>query len=396
MREDPARKDSGVVGPRHILVVRTDRIGDFVLSLSAIQAIRTAFPDARLDVMVSPDTRELAERSPAIDHIIVDDMRGDDRGPRGFIQLLRRVRRESYDVVLLLHPTTRLAALFFLSGIRQRIGTGYRLYSLFFTRRVWHHRRRAERHESEYCLELAGTLGADQSPHLPSIVLSEEDRRWASGQAARWSVGDDLLVVIHPGSGGSARDWSPENYRELVRHLAGRPGVQVAVTGSQDEAQLVTSVAGAGSGRAHSLAGGASLGQFAALLQGSALVVTNSTGPLHLASAVGTATVSIFCPIVACSPKRWGPMGEGHRVFVPDVPPCDACTGQDCAYYDCMDRVRPEEVVATISSILGRPAAEFYQESHGEARNRRDENASSTVDTGDVAPHSVRSPDRLS
>lgn len=341
--------------PERILAVRTDRIGDLVLSLPAIQAVRKRFADADLDVMVSPATREVGERSPSVDGLLVDDRFGLHRGLRGFVALLGEVRRGKYDVVLLFHPTLRLALLFFLARVRERIGTASRLYSPLFTRRVWHRRSRSERHESDYCLELAGLLGVDQRPDHPLLDLTEEDRSWARERFADWGVGEEQIVVVHPGSGGSARDWPAGRYRELVRRLAEDETLRVVVTGTQGEAELVASVAVPGLDRVQTMVGGASIPQLSALLEASSALVTNSTGPLHLAAVVGTPTVSIFCPIVACAPRRWGPLGEGHRVLAPDVPPCRACVGEECEYYDCMALISIDEVMGNLSSILESP-----------------------------------------
>jgi ADP-heptose:LPS heptosyltransferase len=350
---EPAR---GRSWPARILAVRTDRIGDLILSLPAIQAVRKRFPDADLEVMVAPATREVVERSPSVDGLLIDDRFGLHCGLRGFAALLGEIRREKYDVVLLFHPTLRLALLFFLARVHERIGTASRFYSPLFTRRVWHRRSRSERHESDYCLELAGLLGVDQRPDHPLLDLTEEDRSWARERLADWGVREDhAVVIVHPGSGGSARDWPADRYRELVRRLAEDETLRVVVTGTQGEAELVCSVAGRGLERVRTMVGKASIPQLSALLEASSALVTNSTGPLHLAAAVGTPTVSIFCPIVVCAPRRWGPLGDDHRVLVPDVPPCRACTGEKCKHYDCMALVSIDKVIESLNSILESP-----------------------------------------
>ena len=114
------------------LVIRTDRIGDVVLSTPVLTAIKNAFPDAHTTMLISSYTADVISGHPDLDCFLTDNR-------AGFFELLKRVRAFQFDVALVLHPSLRLALLCWLAGIPRRIGTGYRLYSFLFNKKVFHH-----------------------------------------------------------------------------------------------------------------------------------------------------------------------------------------------------------------------------------------------------------------
>lgn len=198
----------------NILVVRTDRIGDVVLSLPMIVALRTCFPSARTSMLLRTYTREIAEGYEGLDSIMVYDEGGSEKR---FFAMLSEVRAGRFDAVVVSYPTFRLALLVFLAGIPVRVGTGYRWYSMFFNRKVYEHRRTAEKHELEYNLSLLKAIGCS-SEGTPSIALSVPGWAMEKAREERKALGitdNEVVVVLHPGSGGSARDWSPEHFGGL-------------------------------------------------------------------------------------------------------------------------------------------------------------------------------------
>ncbi|MBN1895469.1 glycosyltransferase family 9 protein, partial [bacterium] len=146
---------------QRILVVRTDRMGDLLLTLPAVTAIRRKFPGAFLAMLVHSSMRELAEHCPDLDAVITDGP--GDSGWRRFPSFVEKIRKERFDAALIMHPTFRLAAAMLLAGVRRRIGTAYRFYSFLFNRPIREHRKYASRHEAEFNLSLAADLGADIS-----------------------------------------------------------------------------------------------------------------------------------------------------------------------------------------------------------------------------------------
>ncbi|MBI5869173.1 MAG: glycosyltransferase family 9 protein [candidate division Zixibacteria bacterium] len=161
-------------------------------------------------------------------------------------------------------------------------------------------------------------------------------------------------VVIHPGCGGSARNWKPERYRVLCQILM-ENDLSVIVTGSDAERGLAAEVIGREGDRAISVAGTTGLNQLAALLQQASVFVGPSTGPMHLAAAVGTPVVALFGPVRNTGPDRWGPLGNGHKVFQPPVDTCKCRIGH-CQLGDCMDMIPVEDVATAVLNAVRKRA----------------------------------------
>jgi ADP-heptose:LPS heptosyltransferase len=275
-----------------------------------------------------------------------------------FARLLRALRLRAFDTVFVVHPTPRLAWMIYRAGIRCRVGTAYRPYSFLFNRRVYDHRKDARYHELEYNLRLLRTV----KPDFPaSGVIPRFEIRVDPGARERVKamIGSGLesegkhLVVVHPGSGGSARDWPPERFGELAARLAALPGIRVCVTGGPAEAALAKQVAAAAGPGTLVFPGTLTLQELAALLEASTLMVGNSSGPLHLAVALGTPVVGLYPQHTAMSAGRWGPYTENKRVLEPEKPPdCEECTGNQSTACTCMASILVDEVMRACRDLL--------------------------------------------
>jgi heptosyltransferase-3 len=334
----------------NVLVVRTDRIGDVVLSLPMVTCLRSFLPLARISMLLREYTRELAEGYRGVDGILTCDSGG---RPKPFFRLLSDLRRHRFDLVVLAHPTFRLGLLIFLAGIRVRVGSGYRWYSFLFNKRVFEHRRTAEKHEAEYNLSLLRPIGCVSSA-IPPATLVPSERAENAARKVRDELGlggSEPLAVLHPGSGGSARDWSPQNFGALAKDLNAE-GIRVVVTGIPQEEKLVRTVVKCSGGVAVPLVGRLSLMELAAFLRPAQLFVSNSTGPLHIAAAVGVPVIAFYPPIRECSPTRWGPLAKKKAVFVADNRACVRCRGGECQGNDCMAQITVEEALRAARGLI--------------------------------------------
>ncbi len=337
---------------RHILVVRTDRIGDVLLSLPMIGVLHATFPTARLSMLLREYTRELAEGVEGLDNILTYDRSGAEKP---FFEMLRELRRERIDLVIVSYPTFRLALLMLFAGIPIRVGTGYRWYSFLFNRRIFEHRKTAEKHELEYNLSLLRVLGCriPSDPQIPLRLFPSDEERAAEIWNNLGLKEGETVVVLHPGSGGSARDWPVHRFGELARVLA-QDDCRVLVTGVKREEALVKRVVEAANGVAQPLIGTTKLRTLAAFLRRCSLFVANSTGPLHIAAAVGVPVIGLYPPIRACSPERWGPWTKRKEVIVADADTCPRCHGGPCRGNDCMEQITVERVHQAARRLLGR------------------------------------------
>ena len=341
-----------MTGPSRILVVRTDRLGDVLLTLPVFSHLRRRFPQAHLALLAGRYAGAVVEGSPQVDQIIWYDT---ETGPAPPREIRRALRAGEFDAAVVVHPTARLAWLVFLARIPVRIGTGYRWYSFLFNRRVYMHRKTAERHEVEYNVELLGVLGCDTVARKPLEAHLHIPPGAADAVAARLREAGITgeFAVIHAGSGGSAREWPLESFAALAQKVSSGLGLAVVTTGTSGEIPRAETVARAAGGRGSCFAGALSLQELAALIARSSLVVGNSTGPLHLGVALGVPVLGLYPRIPVMGPGRWGPYTQKARVLVAEGPldcsECDGTPGTRCA---CMAGISVEAAVAAAGELL--------------------------------------------
>ncbi len=341
--EDPSVADGQALDYKNILIVRTDRIGDVVLTLPMIEVLRKNFPLAKISFLGRSYTRDIVEGQPGLNAVLLYD----DAGKlKSIWKLFFEVRNAKFDLAIVAFPRFRIALLLWLSRIKMRVASGYRWYSFLFNNRVYEHRKTAEKHEFEYNLSLVRRLGCEVDPGIkPTIVIHPNALNAAALERTRLGlVSKDIVAILHPGSGGSARDWSPANFSFLAQRLASL-GWQVVITGAKGEEDLVRSVVDKSCASSSFSVGNLSLSELAAFISLADLFVSNSTGPLHIAAAVGTPVIAFYPPIVACSPQRWGPVTEKKILFVPEESKCELCHGSPCRSNICMEQIKVEQVV---------------------------------------------------
>ncbi len=350
-------KKINLSGKEKFLVVRTDRVGDVILSTPVLEAIKSSYPGSQVTIMLSPHTEDVVKNNPHLDDVIIEDRKGIHRGIGGFLRLIKRIRKEKFDVCVLLHPTFRLAILLFLARIRYRIGTGYRWYQIFFNRKIYQHRKRNLKHESDYNMDMLRPLGIESQRILPKVCLSESEKYFADRILEDFEIKkEDILLAIHPGSGNSSLNLPIRRFAQAADDLIQETRAKVIITGAEQEKGLADLMERYMANKPINLAGRTELSQLAALLTKCDAVISNSTGPMHLAAALGTPTVAIFCPIFAAGPIRWGPCGDGHEVILPPVPICFKCKPTSCPHWNCMEKIKPEEIVRRVNLILQRKA----------------------------------------
>jgi heptosyltransferase-2 len=342
---------------RRILVIRPDRIGDVTLATPVIRALRQTFPDAYLAALVRPATEPVLRRSPHLDDILIDDWELSHAGRKGFFDRLGMLRRHRFDTALMMLPTERHAWMTFLAGIRTRIGVGTKLYQIITLASSVSRRKYIPlRHEADYCMDLARAIGVKSDDLRTEVFLSEEEKETAVNRLreAGYRPGTPLISV-HPESGHSAPNWGPAIYLDLVmKLLAGFPNAQVLVNvtpGSNSMRALFEPL------REQGLIfpdGSKDLRMLMGLLAEAQVAVSASTGPMHLAAALGTPTVSLFCPLPACSPKLWGPQGNRSLIILPPDDYCRTrCPGDPhiCTFEDGID---PSAVLNAVGEIVSR------------------------------------------
>jgi ADP-heptose:LPS heptosyltransferase len=340
-----------MTGSPHVCVFRTDRIGDLLLTLPVAEAVRRAFPVARVTFCAQEYAAPLLRLSPFVDDVIT--VAGRDAAFRELPVLRAELRRRGITHALFAYPRPLLSSVAAWAGIPRRAGTAYRWYSFLYTDRVAEHRSDALQHESTYNLHLLAPFGVEIPSGLrPVLEIDNALALQARAAVEASGIHDRPYVVLHPGSGGSAKDWPAGHFAALARGLLrARPDLAVLVTGTGAERRLMSEVAGPAG--IPVLSGSVSLETLAGILAGASAFVANSTGPLHLASAVGTPVLGLYPFQRVCHPRRWGPLGERAAVLTPEADPgCDRCAAGDCDAHDDMRRISVDRALDALLSLL--------------------------------------------
>ena len=335
--------------PKNILIVRTDRIGDVVLSLPLASIIKKHFPECTVTFLLREYTEPLAVNNPNIDEVITLKEVNGKPSVKENVQLLKN----KFDVSIVAYPTYPIALILFLSNIKTRIGTGYRWYSFLFNKKNYEHRKDGKYHELEYNVHLLRQLGIDEKVTeenvlygiTPSIENVEKLKKDLNELVINISK---PVIIIHPGSGGSAIDLPISKMKEIIKNLLDED-VEILITGTTAEMELCQSLVVNKS--TINLAGKYNLGELIALINQCDMMIANSTGPIHIAAALGKNVIGFYPKFTAASAKRWGPYTNKKNIFSPEID-CSECTRKQCEKLNCMDSIRSGKVIQAVKIIL--------------------------------------------
>jgi heptosyltransferase-2 len=361
--------------PRRILVVKLASMGDLLTITPALRAVRSSFPQAHIGALVTPGSADVLRGLDSVDSVLPFDKFAFDRPTDALSNLPRAVRLAAvlrsgrWDSLVLLHHLTtafgilKYAALSLSSGTRMRVGLDNGRGRLFLTHAAvdngfgW-------RHEVDYWLDVVEVLGA-RRPLAPKLELhiTPDDDGWAAARWAELGLQDADGVLLGVGSGWftRARRWAPERFVEVGRRLASEHGLTPLVLSglASDEQDLARNVA-AGIGPGAKIVPPAPSPQaLGAVVKRCRLLVANDSGPVHVATAVGTPVVAIFGP---SNDRAWGPYPPGaarHQV-VRETLACTPCihrghsfgTPQGCAARTCLAILETSSVLDAAERAL--------------------------------------------
>ena len=339
-------RGSTLTNPQKILVRATNWIGDGVMSLSALAALRARFPAAEIVLVAKPWVSELYWHLPAVSRQIVYNPAGEHEGPQGFWKLIRALRAERFDAAILFQNAFHAAWMAWCAGIPVRVGYARDGRSSLLTDAVEVPSPAAYGHQAYYYLHLlfrAGLIAKPQPVAEIRLVLADSEKNWAAKHLQKLGLqGPRFLVGLNPGAFfGPAKRWLLHRYALLADRLVGALHADVLIFGSPAERPLAEEIARAMKHTPVILAGGTSLRQLMALLAQCHLVVSNDSGPMHLAAALGLPVLAIFG---STDERATGPVGSRTRVIRHPVA-CSPCGLRECPIdLRCMKGVTVEDV----------------------------------------------------
>jgi lipopolysaccharide heptosyltransferase II len=352
---------------REILVLRLDRIGDLLMSLPALAELRSAFPRARIRLAVGAWSAPVARRAP-VDDVLVWSApwvgrreEGADSIPALF-RRARALRREALDLALDLQGDVRASLLLALTGARVRVGYANTGGDWLLTRVVPLDETVSWVEQNRRAVAVAAGRAGDLPGALPRVPLVTAEERAAARQTlAEAGLAGGPLVGLHPSGGRAVKQWPVDRWLEVARRLQAEAGAHIVLTGSGADRELTRRIAADLSGPVADFAGRLDLLRTLAVIASLDLYLSPDTGPMHMAAAVGTPSVSVFGP---SDPVRYfsggaGTPGTRHVVVRADLwcAPCnlirrppEECLGAEGP--ECLRAVSVERVHAAALRVL--------------------------------------------
>ena len=344
---------------RRILCVRLDSVGDVLMTTPALRALRESEPGRRLTLLTSSSGALAGRLVPVVDDVVVYDApwmkatpaRASSEADHDLIARLRARRFDAAVVFTVFSQDPLPAALLcHLADVPLRAAHARdKPYGLLTDWTPDPEPVGGIRHEVRRQLDLVAGLGATTTDERLCLAVPDAARASVDARLARLGLDGDAWVAVHPGAMAPSRRYPEESFAAALRVLGRRRGVRAVVTGSGDERDVAERVrAGAGPG-AVSLAGELDLAELAALLERAPVLVSNNTGPVHVAAAVGTPVVDVY----ALTNPQHTPWGVPARVLSHDVP-CRWCHSSVCltGHHDCVRKVAPEDVARAAEDLL--------------------------------------------
>lgn len=327
-----------------ILIINLAFIGDVILSTPVARALRENYPDAQIDMLVVPLTQPIARGNPYIDNALVYDKRGKHKKITELWKLIRFLRSREYDLAVCANFASRGAILAWAAGIRLRAGYDAQQAGWFLTHAA-SPRRTGICHESENYLDVLKPLGITTNDTSLAFNINPADAASLHLKVPRdWRR---PLALVCPIGSYPLKSWTAAGYARLLEHMAELADCYL-IGGRGEESQLkdINRLAG---DKAGILAGTLNLGELAAFIAESKLLVTVDTGPMHMACAVRVPVAAFFGPT---DPRVWGPRGPRDVIFQ-NIIDCSPCWGRiPCADHRCLEELNEEEVIRMVINLL--------------------------------------------
>lgn len=345
---------------KKILVRGVNWIGDAVMTMPALCALKKAFPDSKISLLVKPWVAPLFENNPNVDEIILyEDIH---KSFFGKFKLASFLKRKSFCSSVLFQNAFDAALISFLAGIPQRIGYKRDFRSFLLTHPISFNDEDRKMHHIDYYLNLLRKSGINADYSLPYIYLTTNERLWARELLKKLQR---PVVGINPGAAyGSAKRWQSDKFAEVAKKIITELNGSIVIFGSVSETKIADEII------SHpllselqtniiSMSGKTNLRQLSALISECDAFLTNDSGPMHISYAVRTPLVAIFG---STDPVLTGPPKYVKNIVIKKNIECSPCFERTCSKPNilCMDEIKPDEVFESIKTILPANKAVFF------------------------------------
>lgn len=336
---------------QHILFIKPSSLGDIVHAMPTLAAVRRAHPGATVGWLVKRQWAGLVERIDGVDHLWEVEP-----GVKGWLSLVPALRADRFDLVIDLQGLFRSAMMGRLSGAPERIGFANAREGSpwFYTRRV--PVPHPNMHAVDRYLLVAKALGAEDRPAEFKFRIPHPDRETVERALlqAGW-VSGERLIAVNVSARWPTKRWPIASFAALADLVVQHGMASVLFIGGNDERAEVAQVRKLMKARSLDLCGALPVGLLPALLGRVELLITNDSGPMHIAAAVGTPVAAFFGPT---SPLRTGPYGPDHAVLIHPLP-CSPCFSRTCSnskQLACLTDITVDRAFSVVASLPRRSA----------------------------------------
>ncbi len=326
-------------------------MGDTILSYPTVQQLKALFPKSHLAILIPSYLVDLWKTLPFVDEIIPFQKKQGIGSIWEDLNLSQSLNERNFDLAVILPRSFRSAFHIYLARIPLRIGYRNEGRSLFLTHGIRRTEEMLHVHRVYYYRKLLEPFGRIDDPPSPQIFLRDEDRKWADRTLKDLGIPEGKpLIGMNPGATyGLAKCWYPDRFGRLGERLAKKWEAKILLFGKEEERPVVHEILHHLGEEGIDLTGKTGLLELAAVLERCTLLVTNDTGTMHVATAVGTPVVALFG---STPPLVTGPWGEGHTVVKKSVP-CSPCWKRICPTdHRCMELITVDEVEKAVDNHL--------------------------------------------
>ena len=324
--------------PKRIVISRTDNIGDVILTLPLAGILKEKYPDCKIIFLGNSYTEAIVRVSVYVDEFINwEELKDDARA-------VETLKGYEADFIIHVFPNKKIAYLALKAKIPNRIGTLGRAFHFFScNKKVYFSRKKSNLHESQLNVKLLAPLGIINNFSLKKLATYYGFTRinkiplWLSDQISKSRVN----IILHPKSKGSALEWGLKNFHRLINQLP-EEKFKIFITGTTEEGDLIKGSLPFDKINVMSLIGKLSLGELIAFIQACDCLVAASTGPLHIAAALGKRAIGLFSSRKPIDPRRWSPLGNKSEALVFDRD-CEKCRKKENC--DCINKIPVERVI---------------------------------------------------
>lgn len=331
---------NGYKEPQNILISRTDKIGDVILTLPLISEIKRLFPTSKVSFLIQSNLKDLLHDYEGIDNLIfVDEYPSEN-------ELQKKISSYNFDTVFAVFPRFPLALIFYTSDIPQRIGTAYRWYSFLYNIKVKEHRRFAIKHEFQYNLGLLRAITQNVKDNIVfHFKYSEEEKTGLRNKLLQNDINMDVdYIIVHPGSRESSIDLPLDILIAAVKKILTEfPRYNIMLTGLPNEIEkankILAEIPEMFKQKIFSVCGIITLRELMILIDNCKLFISNSTGPIHIAGALNKNIVGFYPETPPMGPIRWKPLSDNNIILTPEA-------------YDDMNYIKVDEILAAVKNFV--------------------------------------------